>query len=72
MKLSDAEVDELFALVKANPGMNFNINMEAQEVESRKRRLSLSHDDAFRRHCMMNGLDSSWAYLAARRRHCRL
>ncbi|CSY99254.1 isopropylmalate isomerase small subunit [Shigella sonnei] len=40
VKLSDAEVDELFALVKAG---------------EKTYRFTI---DAFRRHCMMNGLDS--------------
>ncbi len=49
-------MDELFALVKANPGIHFDVDMEAQEVKAGEN-LSLSID-AFRRHCMMNGLDS--------------
>ncbi len=57
MKLSDAEVDELFALVKANPGIHFNMNMEAQEVKAGEETYRFTID-AFRRHCMMNGLDS--------------
>ena len=34
VKLSDAEVDELFALVKANPGIHFDVDLEAQEVKA--------------------------------------
>ncbi len=56
VKLSDAEVDELFALVKANPGIHFNMDLEAQEVKAGRENLSLYHRCL--RHCMMNGLDS--------------
>lgn len=42
MKLSDAEVDELFALVKANPGIHFDVDLEAQEVKAGEN-LSLYH-----------------------------
>ena len=57
MKLSDAEVDELFALVKANPGIHFDVDLEAQEVKAGEKTYRFTID-AFRRHCMMNGLDS--------------
>lgn len=33
--LSDEQVDELFALVKANPGMSFEVDLEAGSGESR-------------------------------------
>ncbi|MGU0042410.1 3-isopropylmalate dehydratase small subunit [Escherichia coli] len=57
VKLSDAEVDELFALVKANPGIHFDVDLEAQEVKAGEKTYRFTID-AFRRHCMMNGLDS--------------
>ncbi|MDF3008046.1 MAG: leuD [Enterobacter kobei] len=57
MKLSDAEVDELFELVKANPGITFEVDLEAQEVKAGDKTYSFNID-AFRRHCMLNGLDS--------------
>lgn len=70
VKLSDAEVDELFALVKANPGIHFDVDLEAQEVKAGEN-LSLYH------RCLPPPLHDErsgqyWAYLAARRRHCRL
>ena len=71
VKLSDAEVDELFALVKANPGIHFDVDLEAQEVKAGEKTYRFTID-AFRRHCTMNGLDSIGLTLAARRRHCRL
>lgn len=55
--LSDAQVDELFALVKANPGIKFEVDLEAQVVKAGDKTYSFKIDD-FRRHCMLNGLDS--------------
>ena len=55
--LSDEQVDELFALVKANPGMAFEVDLEAEVVKAGEKTYSFSID-AFRRHCMLNGLDS--------------
>ncbi|EBA4092573.1 3-isopropylmalate dehydratase small subunit, partial [Salmonella enterica] len=55
--LSDAQVDELFALVKANPGIHFEVDLEAQVVKAGDKTYSFKIDD-FRRHCMLNGLDS--------------
>ena len=57
VKLSDAEVDELFALVKANPGIHFDVDLEAQEVKAGEKTYRFTIDD-LRRQCMMNGLDS--------------
>ena len=57
VKLSDEEVDELYALVKANPGIHFDVDLEAQEVKAGEKTYRLTID-AFRRHCKMNGLDS--------------
>ena len=47
----------LFALVKANPGIHFDVDLEAQEVKAGEKTYRFTID-AFRRHCMMNGLDS--------------
>ncbi len=55
--LSDEQVDELFALVQANPGMSFEVDLEAEVVKAGDKSYSFSID-AFRRHCMLNGLDS--------------
>ena len=55
--LSDEQVDELFALVKANPGISFEVDLEAQVVKAGEKTYSFKIDD-FRRHCMINGLDS--------------
>lgn len=34
VKLSDEEVDELFTLVQANPGIHFEVDLEAQVVKA--------------------------------------
>lgn len=57
VKLSEEEVDELFTLVQTNPGIHFEVDLEAQEVKAGDKRYPFEID-AFRRHCMMNGLDS--------------
>lgn len=57
VKLSEEEVDELFKQVAAQPGMTFTVDLEAQTVRAGDK--SYAFDiDSFRRHCMINGLDS--------------
>lgn len=55
--LSDEQVDELFKLVQANPGITFEVDLEAQVVKAGDKTYSFKIDH-FRRHCMLNGLDS--------------
>lgn len=55
--LSDEQVDELFQLVKAQPGVSFTVDLENKEVIAGDKRYSFDLD-SFRRHCMLNGLDS--------------
>ncbi|AJR00584.1 MULTISPECIES: 3-isopropylmalate dehydratase small subunit [Hafnia] len=55
--LSEAEIDELFAQVEAAPGMSFTVDLETQTVRAGDKSYSFELD-SFRRHCMMNGLDS--------------
>ncbi len=57
VKLSEEEVDELFRLVAAQPGISFTVDLEAQTVTAGDKVYSFELD-SFRRHCMMNGLDS--------------
>ncbi|WP_264272530.1 3-isopropylmalate dehydratase small subunit [Duffyella gerundensis] len=55
--LSEEEVETLFQLVKAQPGIRFTVDLEAKTVTAGDK--SYAFDlDAFRRHCMINGLDS--------------
>jgi 3-isopropylmalate/(R)-2-methylmalate dehydratase small subunit len=55
--LSEAEVDEMFKLVEATPGITFEVDLEAQQIHAGGKSYAFSID-SFRRHCMINGLDS--------------
>ncbi|WNN45089.1 MULTISPECIES: 3-isopropylmalate dehydratase small subunit [Winslowiella] len=57
VKLSEEQVDELFKKVAADPGIAFTVDLEKQEVIAGDRHYSFEID-SFRRHCMINGLDS--------------
>lgn len=57
VKLSDEEVDEMFKLVASQPGVSFTVDLEAQTVTAGDKTYSFEID-SFRRHCMINGLDS--------------
>jgi 3-isopropylmalate/(R)-2-methylmalate dehydratase small subunit len=57
VKLSEEEVDELFRLVAAQPGISFTVDLEAQTVTAGDKVYSFELD-SFRRHCMINCLDS--------------
>lgn len=55
--LDAAEVDALFREVEANPGYQLLVDLEQQVVVSPSGQ-SFSFDvDAFRKHCLLNGLD---------------
>lgn len=55
--LTEDEVKELFQLVEQNEGIKFTIDLEAQTVEANGK-IYHFEINAFRRHCMINGLDS--------------
>ena len=55
--MSDAEVDELFAQVEAEPGYQLSIDLEAQTVTRPDGKVLKFEIDAFRKHCLLNGLD---------------
>ncbi|ACX89533.1 3-isopropylmalate dehydratase, small subunit [Pectobacterium parmentieri WPP163] len=57
VKLSDEEVDELFKLVDSQEGITFTVDLENQVVQAGNKRYPFEID-SFRRHCMINGLDS--------------
>lgn len=57
VKLGEAETDELFRLVAAEPGIRFTVDLEKQEVIAGEQRYAFAID-AFRRHCLLNGLDN--------------
>ncbi|MDH0304466.1 MULTISPECIES: 3-isopropylmalate dehydratase small subunit [unclassified Pseudomonas] len=55
--LDAAEVDELFRQVEANPGYQLTIDLEAQAVTRPDGKVLTFEVDAFRKHCLLNGLD---------------
>lgn len=55
--LGEDEIEALFQLVAAQPGCRFTVDLEAQEVIAGEKRYPFSIDP-FRRHCLINGLDS--------------
>jgi 3-isopropylmalate/(R)-2-methylmalate dehydratase small subunit len=55
--LSEQQVDELFKLVDANEGTAFVVDLENQTVNAGGKSYPFEID-SFRRHCMINGLDS--------------
>ncbi|ACT05473.1 MULTISPECIES: 3-isopropylmalate dehydratase small subunit [Dickeya] len=57
VKLSDADIDDLFKLVASHEGITFTVDLEAQQVKAGEKTYSFEID-SFRRHCMINGLDS--------------
>lgn len=57
VKLTEAEVDELFTFVEANEGAEIALDLEAQTVSAGGKTYTFEID-AFRRHCLLNGLDS--------------
>ena len=58
IKLTEGEVDQLFNEVKAFPGYRLVVNLEQQTVSTANGSSVFSFDiDAFRKFCMINGLD---------------
>lgn len=55
--LNEAEIDELFALVAAQEGVTFTVDLENQKVIAGHKEYAFTIDP-FRKHCMINGLDS--------------
>ena len=47
----------MFKLVAAQPGIRFTVDLEAQTVTAGDKVYNFEID-SFRRHCMINGLDS--------------
>ncbi|MGX8941110.1 3-isopropylmalate dehydratase small subunit [Symbiopectobacterium sp. Eva_TO] len=57
VKLSDSDIDDLFKLVDGTQGITFTVDLEAQTVDAGGKKYPFEID-SFRRHCMLNGLDS--------------
>lgn len=57
IRLSEAEVDELFQFVVANEGAEITVDLETQTVNANGKTYPFEID-SFRRHCLLNGLDN--------------
>lgn len=55
--LTESEVDELFKDCEANVGFTLTVDLENQKVISPNGREYHFEVDAFRKHCLLNGLD---------------
>jgi len=55
--LTEEEVDELFNAVAAQPGMSLTVDLVNQNVVSPSDKEYGFEVDAFRKHCLLNGLD---------------
>ncbi|WP_429011267.1 3-isopropylmalate dehydratase small subunit [Aeromonas allosaccharophila] len=57
VRLKEEEVDTLFQLVAAKPGIQIEVDLEANQVRAGS--LSFGFEiDEFRRYCLLNGLDA--------------
>ncbi|WP_421248641.1 3-isopropylmalate dehydratase small subunit [Aeromonas jandaei] len=57
VRLKEEEVDALFQLVAAKPGIQIEVDLEVNQVRAGE--LSFGFEiDEFRRYCLLNGLDS--------------
>jgi 3-isopropylmalate/(R)-2-methylmalate dehydratase small subunit len=55
--LGESDVDELFKAVEANPGYQLKVDLQAQTVTREDGKVYTFEIDAFRKHCLLNGLD---------------
>lgn len=55
--LPEAEVDQLFQLVEANEGYQLSLDLAAQTVTRADGKVLSFEVDAFRKHCLLHGLD---------------
>jgi 3-isopropylmalate/(R)-2-methylmalate dehydratase small subunit len=55
--LDASVVDSLFTRVKADPGLQLSIDLDAQNVSCEGEVVASFEVDDFRKHCMLNGLD---------------
>jgi 3-isopropylmalate/(R)-2-methylmalate dehydratase small subunit len=57
IRLSEAQVDELFKAVTANKGFKLEIDLEQQTISAPDGKVYKFEVEAFRKHCLLNGLD---------------
>ena len=64
IRMSDADVDELFRRVAEHPGYRLSVDLEACTVSDDYGWLQTFAIEPFRRHCLLNGLDDIGLTLA--------
>ena len=57
VRLKEEEVDALFQLVAAQPGIEIEVDLEANQVRAGSLTFGFEIDE-FRRYCLLNGLDT--------------
>ncbi len=57
VRLKEEEVEALFQLVAANPGIEIEVDLEANQVRAGTLTFGFEIDE-FRRYCLLNGLDA--------------
>ena len=57
VRLEEEEVDALFQLVAAQPGIEIEVDLEANQVRAGSLTFGFEIDE-FRRYCLLNGLDA--------------
>jgi 3-isopropylmalate/(R)-2-methylmalate dehydratase small subunit len=57
IRLDAAKVDVLFKAVEANPGYKLKVDLEQQSITAPDGTVYKFEVDAFRKHCLLNGLD---------------
>ncbi|MFQ2199955.1 3-isopropylmalate dehydratase small subunit [Aeromonas hydrophila] len=57
VRLKEEEVDALFQLVAAHPGIEIEVDLEANQVRAGSLTFGFEIDE-FRRYCLLNGLDA--------------
>ena len=57
IELSEQKVDELFVLVEATEGFELAVDLDTQTVTLSSGEVITFEVDAFRKHCLLNGLD---------------
>ena len=57
VRLKEEEVDALFQLVTAKPGIQIEVDLEANQVRASELNFGFEIDE-FRRYCLLNGLDA--------------
>ncbi len=57
IELSEEQVESFFQAVNANEGYELSIDLEAQEIKLPTGESIAFEVDAFRKHCLLNGLD---------------